>query len=119
MGTWFVKTESFAAPWFSDTGHEFVAAETASEALEIVAALYTHPCGLYAAAAWPSSDAMHKGEAPSATWMCNHEIERRRLTENLSSYSYLGRAPGDFEIDHVRHLIENPKQGRVFEKDTH
>lgn len=110
---WFVKTMSFAAPFFSDEGTRYVTAVSAADALEQVAATYSHPCGLFAAVAWPSADAMHKREEPSATWLSNHEIERKRLTQDKSCYSYLGHAPGDFEIDGVRHNVENPKAGRV------
>jgi hypothetical protein len=111
---WFVVTNSFAAPFCSDTQHRYVEAATAADALAKVADEYRHPAGLFSAAAWPSADAKEKGAAAEATWLCNHEIELQRLTEGMASYSYCGYGPGDFEIDGVRHKIDNPKGGRVF-----
>jgi hypothetical protein len=110
---WFVQTNSFAAPFCSDTGTQYVEANTAAQALTRAAYTYTHPCGLFSAAAWPSADAMHKGEPAAAMWLSNHEIERRRLTAGLGAYTYRGIAPGEFEIDGERHSIKKPKQGRV------
>jgi hypothetical protein len=113
---WFVVTNSFAAPFCSDTGERYVTAESAADALEQVAATYSHSCGLFSAAAWPSADAMHKREKPAAQWLCNHEIERKRLTEGLGAYSYLGHGPGDFEIDGIRHRVPAPKAGHVIKE---
>lgn len=113
MAEYFIISRSFAAPFFSDESTGFVAAETPEAALEAYAASYPHPCGLYSAAAYASADAYHKNENPLRRWLCNHEIEKERITRELGAYSYLGHQPGDFEIDGVRHHVESPKQGRV------
>lgn len=113
MPEFFVMTNSFAAPFFSDPGDEYVDAETPTDALEKAAATYTHPMGLYAAVCYTSADAHHKGEKPLATWLCNHEREKRRLAEGRAGYSYLGHSVGDFEIDGVRHTVPNPRAGSV------
>jgi hypothetical protein len=34
-------------------------------------------------------------------------------TKGLGSYSYLGNGPGEFEVDHRKITIENPKEGRI------
>jgi hypothetical protein len=113
MPEYFIKANSFAAPFFSDDSSGFVEAGSPEAALESFATAYSHPAGLYAAAAYASADAFHKGEGPLAKWLCNHEIRKQELTKDLPSYSYLGRAPGDFEIDRVRHVVPDPKGGRV------
>jgi hypothetical protein len=113
MKEFFVATASFAAPFVSDHGHQFVESESPREALEKVAAEYRHPAGLYAANCYTSADAFHKGETPLARWLCNHEQEKQRLTANLPSYSYRGNGPGDFDIGGVRHTVGDPKGGSV------
>jgi hypothetical protein len=115
MAKYFIKSVSFAAPFFSDEDTTFVHADTPQEALELYAARYKHPAGLYAAHCYESADAYHEHKAPLAKWLCNHEIEKAALTASRGSYSYLGHAPGDFEIDGERHKIANPKQGRVID----
>jgi len=54
-----------------------------------------------------------KREKPLAKWLCNHEIEKMRLTADKGAYSYFGHEPGHFDIDGKRHVVENPKEGRV------
>jgi hypothetical protein len=110
----FIQANSFAAPFFSDTSWEFVTAETPEAALESFAANYEHPCGLYAAACYESADAYHKNpREPLARWLCNHEIEKQRLTKDLKGYSILGHEPGRFEINGKMHVVQNPKAGRL------
>ena len=58
----FVVTNSFAAPFCSDQGTQFVEAADAEMALLKVAKEYKHPAGLYAADCYRSADAYHKGE---------------------------------------------------------
>jgi hypothetical protein len=113
MPEYFIMATSFAAPFFSDTSDGYVTAETPEAALERFAADYRHPCGLYAAVCYASADAYHKGETPLARWLSNHELAIQRLKPKGSGYGYLGHGPGDFEIDGVRHRIEDPKGGRV------
>lgn len=113
MTEFFIFSNSFAAPFFSDSHTGYQHGESAVDALEQYAATYQHPAGLYAAMAYESADAYHKGAKPLATWLCNHERERQRLTADLHSYSYLGNGPGDFELNGERHLVADPKAGAV------
>ena len=113
MNEFYIETNSFAAPFCSDTGFKYVKAKDAAEALETTAKTYTHPAGLYAAAAYSSADAKNKGEKPLATWLCNHEAEKQRLTAKLSTYCYRSDGLGDFEINGARHKVENPRAGHV------
>lgn len=113
MNEYFVVAKSFAAPFVSDTSESFTQGETPETALTAFAESYNHPAGLYAAALYADFNAYHKGDDPLARWLCNHEIEKRRITKPLGSYSYLGHGPGDFEIDRVRYKVENPKGGAL------
>lgn len=113
MSEFYIETNSFAAPFFSDAGHKYVTANTAADALKMAADTYTHPAGLYSAAAYSSADAKNKGEKPLAQWLCNHEAEKQRLTADISGYSYFGHGVGDFEINGVRHKVKNPREGTV------
>jgi hypothetical protein len=99
----------------SDTTRRFVTAATPVEALELHAASYTHPAGLYAAACYEDANAEAKGARPLAKWLCNHEQAKLRLTADLSGFSYYGRGPGDFEINGIRHQVADPKAGSVVE----
>lgn len=109
MKEYFIYAQSFAAPFFSDSSTDFVKAETPNEALEIFAKEYRHPTGLYSAGFFESSDDYHKGKSPIARWLCNHEIEKQKLTGD-GSYSYRGNAPGDFEINGKRHIVEDSQR---------
>lgn len=111
----YVKANTFAAPFFSDTLDGFIEADSADEALIRFVADCDHPAGVYSAVAYDSADAERKGEKHLAQWLCNHEIEKQRLTNDLGAYSYLGHGPGKFDIDGKRHEIESPKSGRVVE----
>lgn len=112
MNEYFVIAKSFAAPFFSDTDESYIQGESPESALEAFAADYRHPAGLYSATVYANADACLKREEPLAQWLCNHAIEMKRLRPE-GSYSYLGHGPGDFEINGVRHKVENPRQGRV------
>ena len=113
MKEYYITANSFASPFFSDQLDDFVKANSPEKALEKFAKNYKHPAGLYAAACYSSADAERKGQKPLARWMCNHELEKQRLTATKESYSYLGNAPGDFELDGKRVVIADPKGGRV------
>jgi hypothetical protein len=119
MSKFYVETNSFAAPFFSDQGSQYVQAKNATEALEKIAKTYKHPAGLYAAAAYSSADAKNKGEKPLGLWLCNHEIAKRGITKGMGAYSYLGHSIGDFEINGNRHKIDNPRDGRVVLEKGH
>jgi hypothetical protein len=110
---YFILANSFAAPFVSDQSISYIEADTPADALTTFATKYAHPAGLFSAACYESADDYHKSLSPLAMWLCNHEIERSRLTANLGCFSYLGHAPGKFEIDGKLHEVENPKAGRV------
>lgn len=111
MTEYFVTANSFAAPFFSDSSTGYAEGTDAVEALNSFARDYKHPCGLYAAAAYASADAYHKGADPLARWLCEQERAKQRATEQLGSYVYRGNGPGDFEIDGARYLVPEPKSG--------
>lgn len=113
MAEFFIVANSFAAPFFSDESTSYIEARTPEDALLGFVESYKHPCGLYAAICYASADARHKGQEPLAKWLCNHEIEKRRLTADLSSYSYLGEGPGRFRINDQWHTVADPKAGRI------
>jgi hypothetical protein len=115
MRDYYIETNSFAAPFCSDTGFVYVSARTPRLALEQAAAQYRHPAGLYAALCYTSADAKNKGEKPLAKWLCNHELAKARLTEGRSAYTFMGISPDEFEIDGKRHKVDDPKGGRVLE----
>ncbi len=112
MKEYFIMANSFAASFFSDQSDAYVKAPSPEKALEKFAENYKHPAGLYAAACYSSADAERKGKKPLARWMCNHEQEKQKLTTG-NCYSYLGNAPGDFEIDGKRVIVPNPKGGSI------
>ena len=113
MHEYFIFANSFAAPFFSDDSIKFIKAYSPIEALEKFVAGYNHPCGLYAAVCYADANAYHKNETPLAKWLCNHEIEKMRLTKDLGGYSYKGDGPGRFYINGELHVIDNPKDGKM------
>jgi hypothetical protein len=113
VSEYFIQARSFGAPFVSDESTAYMEAASPQRALELYAAGYDHPAGLYAAEAYTNADAFHKGEKPLAQWLCNHERAKQQLTADLDRYPYLGHGPGDFEIDGVRHHIDDPKSGSV------
>lgn len=113
MTEYFIFATSFAAPFVSDQSTGFASGLTPAGALMEFVKSYQHPAGLYAAMAYRSADAYHKGEPSLAQWLCNHEQAKRRLTAGLSGYGYLGHGPGSFEINGTTHTVQDPKQGSV------
>jgi hypothetical protein len=113
MSEYFVVANSFAAPFVSNKWEQFVQGETPEAALTAFAENPRHPYGLYSAELYADANAYHKRDAPLARWLCNHEAEKQRLTKDLGGYSYLGHGPGEFEIDGVRHKVEDPKGGAL------
>lgn len=69
MGEFFIVANSNAAPFFSDTMHAYAKGADANAALIAYLATKPHPCGMYAAVAYASADAHHKGEEPLARWL--------------------------------------------------
>ncbi len=109
----FIVAHSFAASFVSDESTGFASAASPGVALVHFAKGYTHPAGLYAAVAYASAEAYHKGAKPLARWLCNHEQEKQRLTAKKGGYSYLSHGPGSFEIDGKAHTVCDPKRGSV------
>ena len=107
MAEYFIVANSFAAPFLSDTSHEFETGPDARAALESFAKRYKHPCGLYAAAAYESAEAYHKGGKILARWLSNHarEIEKRKPT------SICSEGPGLVKMDGKMVTITDPKAG--------
>ncbi len=78
MTEFFVWSNSFAAPFFSDSDTRFVQAESAAAALDKARAEYRHPAGLFAMNVYASADAYHKKADALATY-------RHPLAEATSS----------------------------------
>lgn len=108
MQEFYIEANSFAAPFFSDRSIAYVEAQTAESALIQHAADYSHPCGLYAAAAYTSADARNKGEKPLARWLSN---QAKRL-EGVTGFVRMD-APGKGEINGEAVEIEDPKGGGI------
>lgn len=115
MNEYFIIANSFAAPFFSDSSNGYEKGETPKEALASFVKSYTHPAGLYSAKVYESADAYHKGQEAVATYLSNHEIALKEATKDKGVYSYMGNAPGDFEVDHKNYRIPDPKGGRIIE----
>lgn len=113
MPEFFIQTNSFAAPIFSDSGSQYVTAETPEAALEKLASEYGHPAGLYAAVCYASADAMHKDQPPLAKWLCNHELVKMERTKDLGCYTFCGYGPGKFVVNGEMIVVPDPKAGQI------
>lgn len=118
MRTYYIESNSFAAPFFSDNNFKYVQAQDPRTALEEYVKAYDHPAGLYSAAVWESADAKNQGGRWLHQWLCNHALKLAELTDGLGGYSHLGHGPGDFEINNIRHTVDDPKGGRIIEHVT-
>ena len=79
MKEYFIVANSFAAPFVSDTSMEFVKSSSPEKALEEFRELYSHPCGLYSAYCYNSSDSYHKGQKPLTVYeaKCKKTTKRK------------------------------------------
>lgn len=77
MREYYVVTNSFAAPFFSDTGELFVCGDTPGDALKKTIDDYTHPRGLFAAAIYEDANAVAKGHAPLMRWQSNAAAKKK------------------------------------------
>jgi hypothetical protein len=80
MPEYFVKTNSFAAPFVSDRSSRFVTADTPEEAMDIVIQEYSHPCGLYSAYLYTDANAEAKDQKALVKWhseKCAKDMGRR------------------------------------------
>jgi len=109
----FVTSNSFAAPFFSDSWEGFVKGKNAKDALLSYVRNYKHPAGVYSAAIYASADAYHHNDKPLMRWLCNHELAKAKATAKLSGYSYLGHAPGKFEINGEMITVDDPRDGEI------
>lgn len=75
MPEFFVVANSCAAPMVSDESFHYVEAPSSASALERLVTDYKHPFGLYAAAAYYSSDDFHKSHKPAARWLSNKALQ--------------------------------------------
>ena len=113
MTEYFVTANSFAAPFFSDESTGFTKGENPEEALLNFVETYNHPCGLFAAVLYASADAYHKNHKPLAKWLCNKEIEKRKITAGMGSYSCRSDHDGHLCVDGKDYKIEDPKGGKL------
>ena len=116
MREYFVVMNSFGYP-FSDTEEKFIKGNTQLKAMELAVKEYAHPCKLYAADLYASSDDYHKGKKRLANYLSNLVLEQERLTKNKSGYSLLHDTDGGgefIEIDGRRTYVEKPREGKCF-----
>ncbi|MBA7614738.1 hypothetical protein ES703_22007 [subsurface metagenome] len=116
MPEYFIVANSFAAPFFSDTSEGYFRGKNPKDVMHRFIAQYEHPCGLYSANLYENADAYHKNEEPLRQYLCNLELEKQRLVEGKDSYSVLHSFHNGkefIEIDHERHYIKNPKEGKI------
>ena len=73
MGEYFVRANSFAAPFVSDTSTGYSEGDTPSAAMLALVEGYSHPCHLYAADLYASADDFHKGCPALVSWRSNRE----------------------------------------------
>ena len=114
MAEYFIVSNSFAAPFFSDQGTGYVEGESPEDAMDQFVLGYNHPAGLYSANLYSSADSYHKGDKELLQWLCNHEIGKKEATKDIGGYSYLGHEPGRFEINRKEYVIPDPKDGRIY-----
>lgn len=100
MKEYFVKANSFAAPFFSDSSAVYVKGENPKKAMEKFVKEYTHPCGLYAANLYESADAYHKQRKALVKYRSNEaEFMQKEKT-------------GRIQIDEIWYDIPNPTEGQ-------
>lgn len=109
----FIVSNSFAAPFVSDTHESFEEAATARKALTQYAARYSHPARLFSADCYASATDYHKGKRPLARWLCNQEIAKQKVSKGKSAFSYEAVAPGRFKIDGELVIVEKPYEGKL------
>lgn len=117
MPEYFVFTNSFAAPFFSDSSTKYVEGDTPQEAMAKAVKDYKHPAGLFAAALYESADAYHKGQKPMIKWLSNKAQVVVRFESDGQSHSFYSNEDDTIRIDGVRHQIADPKSGSVVEEE--
>lgn len=113
MPEFFIRGYTFAAPFVSEEVARYVEAEGAGAALESLAAQMHDGIGLFAAEAFISADAFHKGAAPVARWLSN----KARAIEGAGSIYSSG--PGHVTLNGDRDvIIDDPKAGSLVGGDA-
>jgi hypothetical protein len=118
MPDFYIKGNTFAAPFVSEPVADWITAETPEEALQRLSDLLKPIYGLYAAQCYKDANAASRNEKPLARWLSNHEIAKQKATEHLGAYSYLGEAPGRFRINDEWFDVDDPKGGRIIEANA-
>lgn len=114
MKEYFIVTNSFAAPFFSDTDTYFVKGKDPLDAIKKAVKGYKHCCGLYSARLYESSDAYHKNKKALAKFDCNLVIVQNAKTKGNGAYSLLHDRDSNGEyisVDGEKHYVKNPKEG--------
>jgi hypothetical protein len=112
MSEYFIVAHSKAAPFCSDESTHYYSASTPKEAMEKFVKKYNHPAGLYSAALFEDADAYHKNKKVLCRYDCNRLIATQKATKGKSGYMI--REENDyFEVDGVKHVVENPEGGRI------
>ncbi len=113
MAEFFVMGSSFPAPFCGDNLESFVEADTPAEALQRFVDSCSHPCGVYSAAAFLSSDDQKKGGRALVRYCSNELLVREEATRGLGCYSTSRNSDGDLVVNGKVHKIVNPKGGRI------
>jgi hypothetical protein len=110
---YFIVANTFAAPFVSDRCEAFEEAESPEAALLAYVNRFSHPARLFAAAVYQSATDYHKDKGPLATWLCNHEIAKRKAVQGKKRYSCVSLGPGRFKIDGDLIVVKNPFDGQI------
>lgn len=89
MQAYFITGSTFAAPFVGEKVEGYVKANTAEDALLEFAAVRTSFPYLYAANAYESADAFHKGLSPCAEWRsnkCQHDEKNEDYPNDDEAY---------------------------------
>lgn len=110
MKKYFVVTNSFAAPFMSDTEERFYKGNTPQEAIKKAIRYYNHPAGLYSAALWKNTNDYHKGKKPLVRAQCNREVFIQQKTKGLGGYMISSRSIDEVSINDKSFKIDDPRK---------
>lgn len=114
MAEFFVKAQTFAAPFCSDELVRYIPGEDPVEAVEAWVESRPHPCGIYYAAVYANADDMHRGRKPLCEWKSNYQRAREEATKGKGCYISRGLGENAFEIDGEKFWVECPREGAVY-----
>lgn len=109
MKEYFVKGNSFAAPFVSDTLKGFIKGNTPKEALTKFIDKCTHPCGVYSANIYASANHYEKGKKPLSRYLCNLALKIKEIDGTF----LLNKGNGVIEIDHIEYTVEKWNEGKI------